>query len=139
MSPSGALPSATTTSCTGVSSTAGATSLPWKRPTSWSVTCGRSFADSSDARASSPRSLEGERPQAPAGTETALFTNCVEGVFSEVELPLYGVLRNSVARFCIDWSLRGAQKRFWSETLLFALFFLCTLRTIEGQCLKLSE
>src|SRR5215217_2306545 len=72
-------------------------------------------------------------------TPLAIFQTVSEGVFSEVELPLYGVLRNSVARFCIDWSLRGAQKRFWSETLLFALFFLCTLRTIEGQCLKLSE
>ena len=43
---SGVSPSDRTTSCTGRSSTGGATSPPWRRPTSSSATCGRSFDDS---------------------------------------------------------------------------------------------
>jgi hypothetical protein len=46
MSPSGGWPSVTTTSCAGPSSTAAATSPPWRHRSSWSVTYARSSAGS---------------------------------------------------------------------------------------------
>ena len=60
------------TSGAGRRSRAAGTSLPWRNPTSWSVTCGRSSAASGE-RASPPRSLEGERPQALVRTALLVF------------------------------------------------------------------
>jgi hypothetical protein len=60
-SPSEASPSASTTSCTGPSSTAAVTSPPWKPPTYWSMTCAPSSTGSDEP---------GQVPPAPSAVSS---------------------------------------------------------------------